>query len=187
MSETKEDKPLTFIEGEKVSLCAANLDHINVYATWMNNPRTRKYIRYNMPQTVDEIKKLFEPKKDAVKNDIFLEIWHKTDKKPIGYATLFRIQWFTRNAHISVVIDPEYWGRGIGTEAGKLLVDYAYKELNLHKITARTFAPNAASHRIAEKIGFKHEITLKNEVFIDGEHVDVLEYAIFKDDWMKSH
>jgi RimJ/RimL family protein N-acetyltransferase len=153
----------------------------------MNNPRTRKYIRYNMPQTVDEIKKLFEPKKDAVKDNIFFEIWHNKDKKPIGYASLFRIQWFTRNAHIIVVIDPEYWGQNTGTEAGNLTLDYAFKELNLHKITARTFAPNKASHRIAEKIGFKHEITLKKEVYIDGEHVDVLEYVIFKDDWMKSH
>ena len=84
-------------------------------------------------------------------------------------------------------MDPDYWGKNIGTEAGILIVEYAYKELNLHKITVRTFAPNKASHRVAEKIGFKHEITLKKEVYIDGEHVDVLEYTIFKDDWMKSH
>jgi len=186
MSETKEDKPLPFIEGESISLCPVNIDHVRLYANWMNNPQTRKYIRYNIPQTIDDIKKLFEPTKEAVKNDIFFEIWHKIDKKPIGYGTLFRIQWFTRNAHIFVVIDPEYWGRNLGTEAGKVIVDYAYKELNLHKITARTFAPNKASHRIAEKLGFKHEITLKKEIYIDGEYVDVLEYAIFKDDWIKS-
>ena len=88
---------------------------------------------------------------------------------------------------IFVLIDPEYRGKNIGTEAGKLLVDYAYKELNLHKITARFFEPNKASLRVAEKIGFKHEITLKKEVYIDGEHIDVIEYATFKDDWMKSY
>lgn len=187
MSEKKEDKPLAFIEGEKVSLCPANIDHVNLYAIWMNMPETRRYTNNNMPQTIDEIKKSFEPKKEAVKSDIFFEIWHKKDKKPVGYAKLFRIHWFTRNAHIFCLIDPEYWGQNIGTEAGKLVVDYAYKELNLHKITARTFAPYKASHRVAEKIGFKPEITLKKEVYIDGAHVDVIEYAIFKDDWMKSH
>jgi ribosomal-protein-alanine N-acetyltransferase len=186
MSETKEDKLLPFIEGENISLCAANEDHINLYAAWMNNPQTRKYARYEMPQTIEEIKKQFEPKKETVKNDIFFEIWHKKDKKPIGYARLMRIMWFTRNAHIYFLVDPEYWGRNLGTEAGKLVVDYAYKELNLHKLTARTFAPNKASQKVVEKIGFKHEITLKKEVYIDGEHVDVIEYVIFKDDWMKS-
>ncbi|MFX1387675.1 MAG: GNAT family N-acetyltransferase [Promethearchaeota archaeon] len=186
MSESKENKPLPFIEGENVSLCPANADHINLYAAWMNNPKIRKYARYELPQTIEEVKKLFEPKKEAVKTEIFFEIWHNKDEKPIGYAGLIRIQWFTRNAHIFYLIDPNYWGKNLGTEAGRLVIDYAYKELNLHKITARMFAPNKSSLRVAEKIGFKHEITLKKEVFIDGEHIDVLEYAIFKDDWMKS-
>ncbi len=185
MSETKEDNPLAFIEGDVVSLCPTNADNIILYAGWMNNPETRKYARYEMPQTIDEVKKLFEPKKEAVKNEIFFEIWHKKEKKPVGLAGLIRIQWFTRNAHIFYLIDQKYWGQNIGTEVGKLVVDYAYKELNLHKITARMFAPNKVSLRVAEKIGFKHEITLKKEVYIDGEHVDVLEYAIFKDDWKK--
>lgn len=186
MSESKENKPLPFIEGENVSLCPANADHINLYAAWMNNPKIRKYARYELPQTIEEVKKLFEPKKEAVKTEIFFEIWHNKDEKPIGYAGLIRIQWFTRNAHIFYLIDPNYWGKSLGTEAGKLVIDYAYKELNLHKITARMFAPNKSSLRVAEKIGLKHEITLKKEVYIDGEHIDVLEYAIFKDDWMKS-
>ncbi|UCC20849.1 MAG: GNAT family N-acetyltransferase [Promethearchaeota archaeon] len=186
MSETKEPIVLSFIEGDIVSLCPANADHINLYASWMNNPVTRKYARFNMPQTIDELKKMFEPRKEEVKEDIFFEIWHKKDNKPVGYANLFRIQWFTRNANIFILIDPEYWGKNIGTEAGKLVLDYAYKELNLHKITARMFEPNKASLRIAKKIGFKHEITLKKEVYIDGEHLDVLEYVIFKDDWMSS-
>ncbi|MFX1309671.1 MAG: GNAT family N-acetyltransferase [Promethearchaeota archaeon] len=186
MSESKENKPLPFIEGENVSLCPANADHINLYAAWMNNPKIRKYARYELPQTIEEVKKLFEPKKEAVKTEIFFEIWHNKDEKPIGYAGLIRIQWFTRNAHIFYLIDPNYWGKNLGTEAGKLVIDYAYKELNLHKITARMFAPNKSSLRVAEKIGLKHEITLKKEVYIDGEHIDVLEYAIFKDDWMKS-
>jgi len=186
MSETKEDKALPFIEGDNISLTPANLEHIELYTKWMNEPQCRKYIRYNMPQTIEELKKKFEPKKEAVKDEIFFEIWHKKDKKPVGYANLFRIQWFTRNAHIFILVDPEYWGQNIGTEAGKLLVDYSFKELNLHKISARMFAPNKGSLRVAEKIGFKHEITLKKEVYIDGEHVDALEYVIFKDDWMKS-
>ena len=185
MSELKEEIVLPFVEGETVSLCVANADHVNLYAGWMNHPETRKFTRFNMPQTIDEVKKMFEPKKEAVKEDIFFEIWHKKDKKPIGLANLFRIQWFTRNAHISYIIDPKYWKQNIGTEVGKLVLDYAYKELNLHKITARLFALNKASIQLAEKIGFKLEITLKKEVYIDGEHMDVFEYSIFKDDWMK--
>lgn len=186
MSEGKETTVIPFIEGDTIYLCPANVDHVNLYTKWMNDPQLRKYARYNVPQTIEEVKKLFEPRKEAVKNDIFFEIWHKKDQKLIGFAGLIRIQWFTRNAHIFYLIDPDYWGKNLGTEAGKLVIDYAYKELNLHKITARMFAPNKTSLRVAEKIGLKHEITLKKEVYIDGEHIDVIEYAIFKDEWMKS-
>ncbi|MFX1340901.1 MAG: GNAT family N-acetyltransferase [Promethearchaeota archaeon] len=188
MSETKEEIVLPFIEGEVVSLCTANLDHINLYAGWMNHPETRKYLpwsSYRMPQTIDEIKKMFEPKKDSVKDEIFFEIWHKEEKKPIGFAYLYRIQWFTRNAYLFFLLDPKYQKQKIGTEVCKLLLDYAYKELNLHKITVRLYAPNKVSIHLAEKVGFKHEITFKKEVYFDGEHVDAHEYIIFKDDWLK--
>ena len=185
MSEGKETKVIPFIEGDTINLCPANVDHVDLYTKWMNDPQLRKYARYNVPQTIEEVKKLFEPKKEAVKNDIFFEIWHKKDQKLIGFAGLIRIQWFTRNAHIFYLIDPDFWGKNLGTEAGRLVIDYAYKELNLHKITARMFAPNKKSLRVTEKIGLKHEITLKKEVYIDGAHVDVLEYVIFKDDWVK--
>ena len=71
MSEKKETIVLSFVEGEIVSLCAANADNINLYATWMNHPETRKFSEFNTPQTIEEVKKLFEPKKEIVKNDIF--------------------------------------------------------------------------------------------------------------------
>lgn len=186
MSETKEDITLPFIEGDIVSLCAINIAHINLYTAWMNHPKTRKYARFNIPQTIEEVKKLFEPKKEAVKDEIFFEIWHKKDKKPVGYAGFLWIQWFTHNAHIFYLIDPDYWGQNIGTEAGKLIIEYGFKELNLHKITARMFSKNKASLHVAEKIGLAHEITLQKEIYIDGEHVDALEYSIFKEDFINS-
>lgn len=187
MSEVKEDKVFPFIEGENVSLCPLNMDHINLYTKWMNDPQIRKYERNKFPQTVEEVKKSFEPKKQDVKVELFFEIWHNNDKKPIGYIGFPHIQWFTRSAYIFYLVgDTNYWGQNIATEAGKLVVNYGFNELNLHKITARTFSPHVSSRRVAEKIGFTHEITLKKEVYIDGEHVDILEYAIFKEDWTKS-
>jgi len=187
MSERKETKAIPFIEGDKIYLCPANVDRINLYTKWMNDPQIRKYMRYNIPQTVEEVKKLFDPKKEEVKRDIFFEIWHKKDNKPIGLVGFIRIDWFTRNAHIFYLIgEIDYWGQKIATEAGKLVVNYGFSELNLHKITALTFFPNKAALRVAEKIGFKHEITLKKEAYIDGEYVDLFNNVIFKDEWLNS-
>ena len=187
MTENKECESFPFIEGERIYLSPSNIDNINLYTKWMNDPQLRKYARYDMPQTVEEVKKMFEPSKEDAKREIFFEIWHRKDNKPIGYAGLIRINWFTRNAQIFYLIGyTDYWGQNIATEAAKLVVNYGFNELNLHKITARTFFPNKASLRVAEKIGFNHEITLKKEVYIDGEFLDAFHYSIFKDEWKKS-
>jgi RimJ/RimL family protein N-acetyltransferase len=187
MSENKEVKVFPFIEGENIYLSPSNIDNIHLYTKWMNDPQLRKYARYDIPQTVEEVKKKFEPTKEEVKRNIFFEIWHKKDNKLIGYVCFIRIDWFTRNAHIFYLIgDTDYWGQNFATEAAKLVVNYGFNELNLHKITARTFSQNKASLRVAEKIGFKYDITLKQEAYIDGEYVDALHYVIFKNEWKSS-
>ncbi|MHA2393341.1 MAG: GNAT family N-acetyltransferase [Promethearchaeota archaeon] len=187
MAETQQHKSVPFIEGASINLCPANTEHINLYAKWMNTPEIRKYARYVFPQIVEEVKRLFEPQKGAVKEYIFFEIWNKEDKKPIGYTGLTQIRWFDRSAFLFYMIgELEYWGKGIATDASKLVISYGFNELNLNKISARIFDPNKASIRIAEKIGLKRELTLKNEIYIDGTHVDSLNYSILKKEWKES-
>ncbi len=187
MAETKETKSFPFIKGEKINLCATNLDHVDLYCGWMNLPETRKYARHRFPQTIEEVKKMFEFKKEEVKGNIFFEVWHKEEKKPIGVTGFIHIQWFTRNALIwDMIGDPQYLEQGFATEATKLVINYGFMELNFHKITAEVFRPNKAFIRAAEEVGFKHEITLKKERYIGGEFVDLLNYVIFKKEWMKT-
>ena len=76
--------------------------------------------------------------------------------------------------------EQEYWGNNYATEAGKLIINYAFNELNLHKINAEVYPQNSASVRVAEKIGLKLEITRKNEAYIDGVYIDVLKYSLIK-------
>ena len=187
MTEPKESINFPFIEGSEIILCPPNMGNVNLYTKWMNSPENRKYARYEFPQTIEEVKKLFEPKEERIKEELFFEIYYKNDNKPIGFTGLRRIFWFDRNTFLFYMVgEPEYSGRGIATEAGKLVVDYAFKELNLHKISLHTFSPNKASIRVAEKIGFKHEITLKKEEYIDGDHIDKLKYSILKHEWINS-
>ncbi|MFX1376831.1 MAG: GNAT family N-acetyltransferase [Promethearchaeota archaeon] len=179
-------KSIPFIEGTRINLCPSNTDHINLYTKWMNSPKTRKYARYVIPQNVEEVKKMFEPKEERVASEIFFEIWHRADEKPIGYVGLIRIRWFNRRAFIFYLIgETEYWGKGLATEAVKLIMEYGFNELNLNKIKATVFTPNIASIRVLEKINFKHELTLKKEVFIDGKYVDALKFSILKNEWKK--
>jgi len=176
----------TFIQGDIIDLVPLNSEHINLYAKWKNNPNVRVYARYIIPQTVEDMKKFFEPSKDKIKREINFEIWHKKTKKPIGTGIVSGIDWYGQTASLGLTIgEPEYWGQKIGEEATGLMVKYAFNELNLYKIYAGINSANIGSWRCAEKNGFIREATFKKDSYVNGKYFDTYIYSLFKADWLK--
>ena len=72
----------------------------------------------------------------------------------------------------------DYWGRGIATEAARLLARHAFAQRGLHRLEAHVFAPNAGSMRVLEKTGFRCEGKLRSGfVERDGTIVDGFLYG----------
>lgn len=145
-----------FIEGEMIDLVVPNLKWVELACRWENDPEVRHYSRNAWPLTMEQIKKQFEPAtEEGIKDRITFIIYHKQDKRPIGYLGLKNISWLNRNAEIWWTVgERDYWGMGIVVEAAKLVLKYAFTELNLHKIYAIILSPNTRSLRVAEKLGF---------------------------------
>ncbi|MHA2393343.1 MAG: GNAT family N-acetyltransferase [Promethearchaeota archaeon] len=188
---SKEDKELDnvvfpFIEGERIDLVAQVSNWADLYVKWFNNPRVRRYARHEFPHTMEDIKKWFERTPEiGVRDFIVFIIYHKLDKRPIGDIGLNHINWINRNANIFATIgEPEYWGKGIVGEAAKLLINYAFTELNLNKISASIHNPNQRSLRASEKLAFKEEGILKEQVYVDGEYVDEHRFSLLKKEWI---
>ena len=183
--EEEDDDVFPFIEGETIDLVAGNSKWANLSCKWRNDPKVRHYARNIWPQTLEEVKKRFEPLPDKqMRDSIKFTIYHKQSKRPIGRIGFSRINWVSRNANIFAKIgEPEYWGKGIAGEASKLLINYGFTELNLHKIYSGVFTPNKRSLRAAEKLGFVKEGVLKEEMYVDGQYHDIHKFALFKRDW----
>ncbi|MBY8987958.1 MAG: GNAT family N-acetyltransferase [Candidatus Lokiarchaeota archaeon] len=176
----------TFFQGDIVDLVPLNSQHINHYVKWENNPSVRIYSRNIIPRTVEDMNKFFEPSEDKIKREINFEIWHKKDKKPIGFGEVAEIDWYGQLAFLGLIIgEPEYWGQNIGEEATRLLVEYAFNELNLFKLYAGMNSANIGSWRCAEKNGFTREATFKKGCYVDGKYYDEFRYSLFKEDWLK--
>ena len=176
-------KKYPFIEGKNLSLCAANIENINLYASWDNHPDVRKYARNLFPKTSAEYKKYMENEKIGYEN-IGFEVWHNADNKPIGFIGFNYINWADRLGNVGLQIgDPTYWNKNLGLEATYLLLEYAFNELNLVKITAGTYEMNTASWKICEKLGMTRELVLKKQVYVKGNYVDEYHYCLFKEDW----
>ncbi len=183
-----EKKAYTFIEGENIDLIPKNPDNASLYAKWINDPKVRKYSRYVLPLTIEEVKKRwFKPRESGDgREEVSFEIWHKNDQKTIGVVGLSHINWYTRWANAFIQIgERDYWRKNIATEAAKLIVKYAFDELDLNKLGAGIAVPNVGSWRAAEKVGFTFEGISKKEFYVGGEYIDVKEYHYFKEDWIK--
>lgn len=76
-------------------------------------------------------------------------------------------------------------GKGIGSSAAKLIIDYAFQELKLNRVFLRVFAQNPRAIKSYEKAGFKHEGTFRDDVIIDGVAYDMVFMAILKEEWEK--
>ncbi|MFX1376829.1 MAG: GNAT family N-acetyltransferase [Promethearchaeota archaeon] len=184
--EEKENDVFPFIQGERIDLVAQISKWVDLYAKWNNDPRVRQYSRNEFPIILEDVKKWFEnPPEGGISDFLVFVIYHKGNECPIGVIGFNRINWINRNANIFASIgETDYWGKGIVVEAAKLIINYGFTELNLHKIYARIFNPNKRSLRVAEKLGFHKEGILKEHIYVDGEYVDCHRFSILKKEWM---
>jgi len=82
-------------------------------------------------------------------------------------------------SEIGYWLGKKYWNKGIMTEAVKLIVNFAFKELDKKKLTIGFLEDNISSRRVAEKNGFKYEYLKKKEAFKEGKYKDIIYFTIF--------
>lgn len=85
--------------------------------------------------------------------------------------------WKNHIVEIGYWLGEAYWGKGIATEALKVMTEYATSNLKYKKLFAPVLEPNKASMRVLEKCSYKLEGILKHEVFKEGEYLDIYHYA----------
>lgn len=79
-----------------------------------------------------------------------------------------------------------FWGQGITTAAVRRFCDFAFERFQLQRIYAKVFATNPRSARVLSKVGFRHEGTLRNGYFRDGQPVDDLLFGLLRDEFSGS-
>jgi len=102
----------------------------------------------------------------------------------LGTVGLHRIYWPARNARLGIMIGArDQQGRGLGQEALRLIVAYAFKVLDLHKIWLVRYADNWRMRHVAAKLGFSLEGVLRDEYFHAGRFHDMVRHALLRPDW----
>jgi diamine N-acetyltransferase len=83
-------------------------------------------------------------------------IYERETLRPIGNTALHGLDHRNRSASFGIIIgEPEFRGRGLGTETTRLMLDYAFTALGLHNVMLTVFEFNPAGLRAYEKAGFR--------------------------------
>lgn len=106
---------------------------------------------------------------------VFFVIEELTAASAIGTCQLHTIDCRHRHAELQIRIGHSAnCGRGLGTEAVRLLCQFGFADLNLHRIYLHVFAGNTRAITAYEKAGFVREGLLRDAAFIDGQYQDVI-------------
>lgn len=114
---------------------------------------------------------------------LFFGVEHRDSGRLIGDLMLNWASEEHRGAELGWVLNPEYGGRGFATEAVLAVMQLAFDGLGLHRLTARIDADNAASIRLAERLGMRREAHLVENEWFKGRWSDEVDYAILDREW----
>ncbi|MGZ4107174.1 MAG: GNAT family N-acetyltransferase [Tumebacillaceae bacterium] len=87
-------------------------------------------------------------------------------------------------AEVGYDVAPEYWGKGVMTEALASLVEFGFERMGLERIEALLATENVGSARVVEKNGFRREGVMRKYLFKNGRFYDAAMYAILKDEFV---
>ena len=174
-----------FIKGVQIYLREVQISDVNVnYYGWINDPEVTRYLEVrNIPQSPENIKKYVQAM-DGNADEIFLAICLREDGHHVGNIKLGPINWLHRFAEVSLVIgEKQFWGKGIGTEAVRLVSHFAFDVLNLHKLKSGCYEENIGSTKAFLKAGFVQEGILKSQWYLNGRHRNEIVLGLCREDF----
>ena len=163
-----------YIAGERIYLREVQIEDANDnYCRWMNDPEVTRFTESRFSDYTIEKLKDYIRYITSNNDNIFFAIVLKDNNTHIGNIKIGSINWIHRFSETGLIIgEKKCWGKGYATEAIKLACEYAFRQVDLHKLLAGCYINNKGSIRAFEKAGFTLEGTLKKHFLYKGEYID---------------
>lgn len=178
--------------GELVRLSAADPEELGkTYVRWSRDTEMMRLFGSGptrMQSARASIEYYEKELKDQLPSHFYFSIRALEDDRLLGETDLDITSWASRDAFVGIGIgDRADWGRGYGTDAMRLILRYAFTELNLYRVSLSVFEYNPRAIRSYEKCGFRLEGRRRSALLKDGKRWDILYMGILMEDWKNEY
>ena len=187
----------TLFEGQRIRL--APIDHEKdpeVAARWTYDAAYLRGLGLTpaRPLSAAQIKKKYETlEKEMEESRALFHFALRTrpeqegeESRLLGFASITWIEWSHGNGNLQVAIgERKERGKGYGSEALRLLLHYAFAELNLFRVSAVVGGSNLAALRLSQKFGFVEEARRRKALLSDGQIYDLLHMGLLRQEWLE--
>jgi RimJ/RimL family protein N-acetyltransferase len=170
--------------GERVELRRHARENYRLYGEWYGDPEIWRLTSWAAsPLSPSAVERLFENREHSTTDDSFA-IHLKGKDEPIGVISLMNISESNASAELSVIVGhPEDRHQGYGAEAIGLLLDHAFNELGLNRVSLSVFEFNEGAISTYERLGFREEGRLRRAVKRDDAFHDAILMSVLKPEW----
>jgi len=174
-------------KGKKIILREYRKDDVEKLWGIMNEEEFKKNAasRIPYPFTFNDIEEDFN-KISGYKEAYDFAIESIDEGKYIGECGIKSVDWKNRRTEIYIFLSESYTGKGYGTDAVMLVLNFIFNEMNLNKVKLTVFSFNKRAVKCYEKCGFKVEGTLRSELFKAGKYHDLILMGILREEYNES-
>lgn len=178
--------PIQLLEGNQIYLRPFEPEDFEVFYISLHHPEVRRLTGSPQVFTREKVEVWLKNIMMA-DNRILLMIVSKQTHEVLGDVEINNINLFNHSANIRIALYHEKdFGKGYGTEAMRLMADYAFGIRNLHRLSLEVYEYNKRAIRSYEKVGFQKEGVKREALFYNHQYHDVIQMGLLAKDFRKN-
>ena len=178
------------LETERLQLRHFCDSDLKDFIAYRSDPLVARYQGWEVPYELETGRAFIDEMKNALPGTLgkwfqaAIEI--RSLRTLLGDCAFHILENDRRQAYIGITLAHPFWGKGYGQEACRRLIDYLFYELNLHRVIAESDVDNVASYTLLERLGFRREAHLLENIWFKGAWGSEFHYAMLEREWKKA-
>ena len=170
------------IRGKRIILREQREEDASFFAYWFNQPKVMFQCGFEKPTDEEEEKRRITGSHRS-EDSVWFTITD-LDGRIIGETGLLRMFPAWNQTDLTIIIpDPAMQRKGYGTEAIRLMLDMAFHEYGMHRVSIGVVGMNTDALKFYKKIGFKQEGILEEAYYYNNEYSDFIMMRILSHEW----